>query len=112
MWRIWYADGSVAKSERDAPFDVPGLGVLVIMQSHPVTGRWAQMGHDYYIWADGQWVGCDLFGLFDYLQQPGARKAIFGRTVSNEQYEATYQAAERDATLPERSILRHGEPRP
>lgn len=111
-WRIWYADGTHIRSEECDPFDAPGLGVQVIMQNHPINGRWAQMAHDYYVWTDGQWVGCDLFGLFDYLQQAGPRKVVFGRTVSNERYEAIYRTAEVDDSLPARSILTHGEPRP
>ena len=112
MWRIWYHDYRCIKSEQCDPFDAPGLGVQVIMQHHAINGRWAQMGHDYYIWTDGIWVGCDLFGLFDYLQQEGPRKVLFGRTIANEHYEAVYQLAESDTTLPVRSILKHGEPRP
>lgn len=109
MFTIWYGDGTRFTETDGTAFDAPGLNAQVVEQADPVTGRWSQMGHDYYVWTGEQWVGCDVFGLFDYLQQPGPRKVIFGRTIGNAEYEAIWRAAEADVRFPARSYWRAGE---
>lgn len=103
QWRIYYADGSTFDSHNGTPFDAPGRGVLCIAYRHVDLGRRVIHRNDYYWWCDGQWVGGDLFGLFDYLIEPGCKTVKFGRTVSDGLYRTTFQRATNDRDLPRKS---------
>lgn len=109
MWTIWYGDGTTYTEEDGTVFEAPGLNVQVVEQSDPTVGRWTQLAQDYYVWNGEAWVGCDVFGLWDYLQQTGPRKVLFGRTIGNRAYEEIWRAAESDTRLPPRSYWRKGE---
>jgi hypothetical protein len=93
MWRLYYDDGSTWEGPVEA---APGLGVVVVLMTDFVI-----VGHDFYCWhADqGRWWGADQAGLWDYLQQPGWKKVLFGRTVSNEQYGRIHARAMRDCGM-------------
>lgn len=69
------------------PDAAPALGVLCIVDCHDIPHIHERS--DYYVWKfrEEGWTGVDIFGLFDYLQLPGWKKVLFGRTVSNEVYE-------------------------
>ena len=92
-WRIYYGDGSTYDGD---PYDAPGLNVQVCMMSNADHGRYSQTRFDYYVWSDGEWIGCDIFGLWDYLQQPGPRKVLFGRTLPNGLYQDIRRVADLD----------------
>lgn len=68
----------------------PARDVQVILQEDD-KGPYFQSGADYYVWWDERWLGVDLFGLFDYLMDSGL--VLFGRTITNEEYQAIYQEA-------------------
>jgi hypothetical protein len=70
MYRIYYADGEIYS---DDPFNAPGLGVLLVVESDPEHGRRIVSGGDYFVWDDGRWWPKDQIGLIDYLLQPGPR---------------------------------------
>lgn len=106
-WRVYYSDGSTY-SDADGPIqDAPALGVQAIVQRDPNphgTGRFVVHGGgqrpnrvpiDYYCWDDSQgiWAGTDLFGLWDYLQRPGWKRVLFGRTIADETYQRIIMAA-------------------
>jgi hypothetical protein len=56
-------------------------------------------GSDYYIYRPGGgWLGVDIFGLFDWLIESGL--ALFGRTITNAEYQAIYAMAKTDKALP------------
>lgn len=103
-WRIYYADGSTFADEDGPAEDAPALGVQAINQMVG-TPEGRQMLHgagqrpnrtpvDYFVLDEGdEWLGVDLFGLWDYLQRPGWRKVLFGRTISNPEFaEILYRA--------------------
>jgi hypothetical protein len=99
MTRVYYSDGTVY--EGDKP---PARDVQVILQSDE-AGPYFQSGSDYYVLRDGRWVGVDIFGLFDYLLDSGF--VLFGRTITNDEYQAIYQRAKVD-----KATWRRGERKP
>lgn len=90
-WKIFYDDGKHFSG--GCPWEAPGLGVLIIVEKDPECGRRLVSGYDFYIWRDQQWYGVDYFGLIDYLIQPGEKKVLLGRTVTNERYNEVYHQA-------------------
>jgi hypothetical protein len=103
MWRIWYDNGSSFSDEDGPPELAPGRGVICIVQDAERTGRVKLSGADYYIWKEGQWFRADLFGLWDYLVEPGHKKVVFGRTVARHLYNQILRQAEADDRFPRRS---------
>jgi hypothetical protein len=89
MTRIYYGDGSIHEGE-----DPPARDVQVILQVDPERGPYFQSGSDYYVMRGEHWVGVDIFGLFDYLLDSGL--VLFGRTISNAEYQAIYVQAKGD----------------
>lgn len=90
-WSIFYADGSSYDSEAYKPEDLPGLGVIVIVQAHedPQERPYLQHMTDYYIWLGDRWLGCDLFRFWQYtfIEKFGFNKvALAGQTISNKEY--------------------------
>ena len=74
-------------------------GVQVILMGHEGLGWVMATGSDYYIkHPDGTWQGVDLFGLFDWLIESGL--VLFGRTITNAEYQAIFQQAKADKSLP------------
>jgi hypothetical protein len=100
-WRIYYGDRTTFSAADGGPEDAPALNVQAIVQRDPSphgTGRHVIHGGgqrpnrvpiDYYWWdgEQGIWAGGDLFGLFDYLQRPGWKRVLFGRTIRDEVYQ-------------------------
>lgn len=73
------------------PGPLPVRDVQVIVQDHPSVGAHLVTSGDYYVLRDGRWIPVDIFGLFDYLMDTGL--VLFGRTISNKEYQAIYQKA-------------------
>ena len=101
MWRVYYADGSTFSSRRGGPGNAPGLGVIVIVLTHPDPreGFYIQHQADYYIWLGDRWLACDLFRLWQYIfiEQPHHNKhALAGQTIDNDLYTVILRAAKRD----------------
>ena len=69
-WRVYYGDGSIFSDKDGDPKDAPSLNVQAITCE-----------------PDGIWNGGDIFGLFDYLHRPGMKRVLFGRAVTNKQYD-------------------------
>lgn len=81
LWRIYYADGSTFEGR---PEDAPGVGVIVIAQHDPHSGRELLHGDgprvvDWYWWEDGSWLCGDMAGLVQYLGAPGWKKVLADR---------------------------------
>ena len=111
-FKIWYDTGLTFTDQAGSAFDAPGLGVQIIVMEDDLHGRFQQSRFDYYVWDESTaWVGCDLFGLWDYLQRPGRKKVIFGRTIPNYHYDAIIQQAEQDEYIPHRTAWAMGEQR-
>ena len=89
---IYYSDGSTYDGEIE---NTPTRDVQVIVQPCPRTGWAMQHTTDYYVWREDldEWRGTDIFGLWDYLARDGMKKVLFGRTISNEEYNDVYQRA-------------------
>lgn len=107
-WRVYYGDGSTADDAVD-PFLVPGLDVQAIVQADPDVGRYVLHHKDFYWWVGGQWHQGDHFGLWDYLQRPGPKKVVFGRSLDNLSYKAVLSRAMSDPGFAAKSGLRPGE---
>jgi hypothetical protein len=87
-WRIYYGDGTTLdSSEVQDLYQVPGLNVQAIAQVDGHIGRYVLHHMDFYWWVEGQWHQGDHFGLWDYLQRPGPKKVIFGRSLDNVSYQ-------------------------
>lgn len=101
MFRVYYADGSTFDGD---PFEAPGLGVLLVVEKDEEHGRRIVSGGDYFVWNE-RWWAVDQMGMIDYLLQPGPRKVLIGRMVSNEDYRKVYTAADTDADFPVRTAF-------
>lgn len=80
-YKIYYEDGQRIKSwelARDSGIPqkgvsyssnplVPRRGIVAIIQDDDTAGWTILTGHDYYIWWNNQWRGCNLHQLIDYL---------------------------------------------
>lgn len=108
-WRIYYSDDSTFDSSQGEPHESPPLGVQAIVQPDPDMGRVIEWGKDYYWWVGDRWDGGDLFGLFDYLSQPGVKVVRFGRSMSNAAFRAVYARAVADQDFPHKSAMRSDE---
>jgi hypothetical protein len=90
-WRVFYANGSIYDSLEYAPNEIPGVGVIVIVQEHedPQERPYLQHMTDYYIWLGDRWRGCDLFGFWQYIfidKHDFSKAALAGQTVSNRDF--------------------------
>lgn len=108
-WKIFYGDGATFSSDDGDIKDAPATNVQIIVQAHDDTGRYHQSGRDYYVHWEGEWLGVDIFGLFDFLMESGVVK--FGRTVRSERFLEVYRRAEEDEDFPRRSAFKKGERR-
>lgn len=91
---IYYSDGTY----EGAPEGAMARDVQAIVQHHPKTGWQIEYTKDYYVWQGERvgWSGVDIFGLWDYLDQPGWKKVLFGRLINNEEYNEIITRAHAD----------------
>jgi hypothetical protein len=115
-WRIYYGDDSTFSNLEGTIWEVPPRDVQVIIQTDRDHGWASQTGSDYYVWdnrGDGErWWGVDIFGLFDYLLEPGPRKVLFGRTVTSERFGEIFRRAKADPGFERKTAFRRQERRP
>lgn len=114
-WRIYYSDGVFSDTDGSA-YMAPALGVLVVACEDEAVGRVLVYGQSYYFWWEKhqRWWGGNLFGMYDYLREPGPKRVLFGREVPNPDWDAAIKRATDDDYLPiksavhplERSMLR------
>lgn len=100
MWAIFYADRPPFTDADGSPFGAPARGVLAILDVHAQV----MTGFDFYWWAGAEWIGGDIFGLWDYLAAPGPKTVKFGRTVPD----AVYRTAVDDAVARRREVIARG----
>jgi hypothetical protein len=110
-WRVYYGDGSTYSDADGPPELAPKRDVQTIAQRNEIVGRRIERGNDYYIWTDHGWRGCDQFGLYDYLIQPGFKVVLFGRSLSDGEYRAVLDRACKDPGLPAKSATSEDEKR-
>jgi hypothetical protein len=96
-WRIYYDDRE--PFDGDA-FETPALGVLVIVEKDVEHGRRIVSGGDYYVFKEDRWFAVDFIGMVDYLIQPGPKRVLIGRMVSNERWNEVYSKAYNDEDFP------------
>jgi len=94
-YRIYYSGGGTCSSATP-PELTPALDVQAIVQADVQVGWTMQHTKDYYVWKAGRWLGVDLFGLWDYLTQPGWKRVLCGRTLTAEEFKAVYARAKTD----------------
>ena len=103
-WKVWYDGGLTFSSDDGPPTRAPKRGVQAIACADREAGRVICRSSDFYIWSvfDGQsgWQGVDMFGLFDYLSEPGAKVVLFGRTIGNVEYRQLLNRIVDDPDLP------------
>lgn len=102
QWRIYYGDGSTFGSEDGDPAKAPTRNVQVVMQRTPAKHRMMIRKADFY-WFVDEWYSGDLFGLFDYLIEPGFKVVKFGRTIATQDFETILRRARADFALPEQT---------
>lgn len=99
-WAIYYGDDSVCTSQDYTPDRVPARNVQVITIADVNHGWLTQTGSDYYVWDDRdnghRWWGVDIFGLYDYLIEPGYKRVLFGRTVTSNRFDEIFRRANGD----------------
>jgi hypothetical protein len=110
-WKVFYQGGSIYSAADGSAFDAPARGVLMIANSNDRHGWALCRSNDYYWWLpeDDAWQGGDIFGLWDYLIEPGPKKVLFGRTVSNAEFEAVLMRAHDDPDIPQKTGWMPGE---
>lgn len=116
MWKVWYDDREPFTSSDGPPELAPKRGVQCVVVSDRDHGWYFCRSNDFYIWAeyDGTmgWQGVDYFGLWDYLQAPGSKVVLFGRTIGNVEYRQLLNRATNDPELPQKTAYhaeeRHG----
>lgn len=104
-WKIYYGDGETYNNTSGSPFDAPARNVQMIAVADPNHGWYLCRSNDYYWYHPEQdhWQGGDIFGLWDYLIQPGVKKVLFGRTISNEEYTSILTHAYNDPEIPQKT---------
>lgn len=98
-FRIYYADRSTYSDTNGTPFDAPAFGVQWVTTMLPRW--WGIYGQDYYWLDNDRWEGGNIGGLIDYLQRPGPRKVLWGRTIPDEDFIAIRERALHDAEYPQ-----------
>ena len=111
-WRIYYGDGSTY-GDGDA-FAAPSQNVQLIANSDPDHGWYLCRATDYYWYLpeEDRWYCGDIFGLFDYLLQPGPRKVLFGRSIPSKEFNALVERAHNDPEIPQKTGWQPYEHRP
>lgn len=113
-WKIYYGDDTEYTNVDGPPELAPKRNVQIIGVSDYHTGHRLERENDYYVWAPerGGWRGCDQFGLYDYLIDPGFKIVLFGRMLNNAEFARIFKKAQNDPDLPRRSAYLKEERRP
>lgn len=107
-WKIFYSDSTYVGPVKDAPT----RDVQIILQEDDRVG-WATVHQkDYYIWEYDRWIGTDEFGFWDYMARPGMKKVLFGRTLTNEEFQEVYYRAKAERNFGRKEGFLRGERKP
>lgn len=103
-WRIYYGDGSTFDGRDGPASDAPARDVQMIAVADPDHGWYLVRSTDYYWWLPNDtWNGGDIFGLFDYLIEPGLKRVLFGRTIETARFRAIFDRAMNDPEIPQKT---------
>jgi hypothetical protein len=97
-WKVFYEGGKTFSSEDGDVTEAPTRGAQVIVQDQKCNGAEFLTGDDYYGWNKGRWQGYDLFGLYDYLLEPGWKRVLFGRMLKQHEYDKIVKQANFEKT--------------
>ena len=93
-WYIYYID-DVYFHEHNVPYYAPGKDVIGIV--YKTEAGWLFMsGYHYYVWrvAEDKWSGISTQdALFFYLEEPGLKKVLFTREISDTAFDAVVSQA-------------------
>lgn len=96
-WVIYYGDGKTYSWLDGSPENAPFWDVQVVIEEDSDKGWRTQSGTKYYCWDDRgdgfRWWGADEVGLMDYLQRPGWKRVLVGRTISNKRFQEIFNRA-------------------
>lgn len=108
-FKVYYSDGSTHSSQD--PFTTPVPFVVAIVQIDKLHGRKVVAGDDYYVWDKTYWRGTDLIGMYQYLQEDGARRVLLGVMVDENQWQDIMRLANNDSDFPKRTAYGRDERR-
>ena len=86
-WKIFYSN-STYSSDDGPPELAPKRDVQTVAVADDTCGRRIERGDNFYVYRHG-WRGCDQFGLYDYLIEPGYKIVLFGRSLTDDEYTLT-----------------------
>ena len=111
-FKIFYGDRSTYSDEDGSPFDAPRLNVQCIIGPDLNTGRYIVSDKDAYWWESNleRWFGGDRRGEWDYLCRLGPRVVLYGRAVSEVEYNSIICVALADPDFPPKTARARGEP--
>jgi hypothetical protein len=104
MWKVYYSHGSY----QGDPWSAPARDCQMIAVDDHEHG-WYLCRSDNFYWYlpdSDTWQGGDIFGLWDYLIEPGPKKVLFGRTCTNDEFAAVLNLALNDPDIPQKTAWR------
>jgi len=102
-WKIYYEEGPEYSSLDGPPEMAPKRGVQAVICADKDHGHRVERANDFYVWWYGDWRGVDIFGLWDYLSQPGNKIVLFGRLIPYEEYRTILAKAMTDPEIPDKT---------
>lgn len=100
LWRIYYGDRTTYDNITGAVYVAPTRNVQAVASrgNHTNSERGHSLlhKHDFYWFDQGEMYGGDIFGLTDYLMEPGPKKVFFGRSIPSEEFRAIVTFAMND----------------
>lgn len=111
-WKIYYGDGTVY-DQNQSPYHAPAVNVQAIALASKDHGYTIFSLVDYYWYeADADtWLGGDQIGYFDYMTRKGVKQVLFGRYITDENFQAIINRIVSDPDLPEKTGWFPNEPR-
>lgn len=105
-WVVHYTDGATFSNEDGWPADAPGWHVQAIAQEDETVGVLIHQGENFYCYDEtlfGGWVGCDEYGLAQYLAEPGYKVIKLGHAMPTHEWRDLIAQIKADPRLPEKS---------
>jgi hypothetical protein len=114
-WIIFYTDGSVFTSADGTPWNAPRRDVQSIVSVKDNGTDWYNVNmHDFFYWEEenGGWNEGDGFTLYDHLLRANPPCVLFGRMLSDVNWEKTHKAMRRYSDTYRDWILGRSDERP